>query len=109
MRYPDEALVLLGVVRVSTCRRSSAELALGAAVDVEEEGQEEVAVLPESSLVIDAGLLVLTDHTLLRARWRHLGQRAGVIECVDDLDLVVLVVDLGAKNLVACEDDLGGV
>src|SRR4051812_14114391 len=86
------------------CRSSSTELSAHAGVYFVEEGQVEVAVLPERMPVIDARLLALTDDTLLRAWWRHLGQRTRVIKCVDHLDLVVLVIDLGAKNLVARED-----
>jgi hypothetical protein len=103
--------MLLDVVR-APLSALSAELAAHAAIHVEEEGQEEVTIASEAPLVIDARLLIFADDTLLRAWWRHLGQRASVVQGVDHLDLVVLVVlvaDLGAKNLVARKDDLGRV
>src|SRR5215217_5060771 len=94
------------------CLSSSTELEAAAGVDLVEEGQVEVAVAPLAVLVIDTRLLALAKHTLLWARWRHLGQRASVIQGVDDLDLRLfvamhLVTVLATENLVAREDQLG--
>ena len=84
---------------------------LHAGVDVEEEGQVEVAIAPLALLVIDARLLVLANDTLLRARWRDLLQRTGVVQGVDHLESSVVrrLPFLGQRALSHDEDDLGGV
>src|SRR5512132_1493593 len=51
-----------------------------AGVDLEENGQVEVAIAPLAVLVIDAHLLALAEFALLRARRRHVGQRASVVK-----------------------------
>src|SRR5829696_5109376 len=106
--YPNEALVVAGRRPGTAAMSSSAELAVQARIDVEEEGQVKVAVLPEGSLVIDAGLLVFADDTLLRARWRDLLQWTDVVQGVEHLELGH-ILGLGTARFVAGDDDLGGM